>query len=148
MIDEDFLYKLDAICRTPYPDGIAIEKGDVSVERTPTRIFFDRSDSEQDLMLNADQGLTTTIFNVEVASLAVDSAIPSGDAVVQPLTKTLKDVLNGFRGAFGSNFADTSYHSVSLGMFVSDHADDYQPRGVDADDGYFVAAFQVKIVHL
>ena len=148
MIDEDFLYKLQAISQTVYPDGVAIEKGDISTERMPTRIYFDRSDSEQDLMLNGDQGLTTTVFNVEVASLTIDTTTPNGDAIVQPLTKTLKDVLNGFRGAFGSNAADTNYHSVSLGMFVSDHADDYQPRGVDADDGYFVAAFQVKIVHL
>ncbi len=148
MIDEDFLYKVQTITQTYTPTGIAVEKGDISSERTPTRIFFNRSDSEQDLMLNGDQALTTTVFNVEVASLAADSTAASGDDVVQPLTKTLKDALNGFRGAFGSNFADNDYHSVSLGMFVSDHSDDYEPRGVDADDGYCVAAFQVKIVHL
>ena len=139
MIDEDFLYMLQNSI-TGVPSGTAVEKGVVSEEMPSTRIYFQRSDSEQDLMLNGNQALTTTVFDVEVAAL--------DDNAVQPLAKSLKDVLNGYMGAFGSNYADTANHSVALGMFVSDHSDDYQPRVVDADDGYHVAAFQTKIIHL
>jgi hypothetical protein len=31
-------------------------------------------------------------------------------------------------------------------MFVSDHTDEYEPRLLDADEGYTIATFQVEVI--
>lgn len=130
MIDEDFRTKLTQLL----PAGTPIEKGLVSEEALPTRVYYQVATSNQDTDLDGTQGLSETAFDVECAAL-------SDDATAQTLAAAVKSALNGFHGKFGAS-------SVALGMFVSDHADDYQPRGVDADDGYHVAAFQVTVNHL
>ena len=130
LIDEDFRTALVSLL----PAGTTIEKGTISDERPTTRVYYQRSQANQDTHLNGDQGLTTTVFDVEVAALA-------DDATAQSLAGTIKAALNGSRGVMGAS-------SSALGVFVADHADDYQPRGVDADDGYCVAAFQVSVIHL
>jgi hypothetical protein len=47
--------------------------------------------------------------------------------------------LNGYRGTVGN--------TAMLGIFVADHADDYVPQLLDADEGFEVASFQAKVIH-
>jgi hypothetical protein len=49
--------------------------------------------------------------------------------------------LNGLRGALGNSGI------FCHGAFVEDHTDDYVPKMLDADEGYFTAAFQVHMIH-
>ncbi len=126
MIDEDFRTLLAA----NVPNGTVIEKGTISAEQIPTRVYYQRSAATTDLFLNKSLGITETVFDVEIAAR-------DDDATVQTLADAVKTALNGYQGTTGSTGV--------LATFVADHADDYQPRGVDADDGYDVAAFQVTV---
>lgn len=130
MIDEDFRTLMISIV----PNGTVVEKSQVSMEQISTRVYFNRSASTQDLHLNANQGLTETTFDIEVAAL-------NDDATAQNMAATIKSSLNGYRSAFGNS-------SVALGIFVEDHNDDYQSLLLNCDDGYFVAAMQAKVIHL
>lgn len=126
MIDEDFLTLLTSIL----PTNTQIEKGKISMERIPQRVYFQQSLGNSDIWLDhTTDGITETTFDVEVAAL-------SDDSTAQSLMNTIKN-LDGYMGAFGS--------SASLGMFVVDHSDDYQPLLHDQDEGYFIAAAQVVI---
>jgi hypothetical protein len=116
------------------PSVTAIEKGVVSSGQPPTRVYFQRQTENQDLFQNGSACNKTTVFDVEVAAL-------NDDATTQSMADTLKNALNGFQGAFGS-----ANNSWALGMFVSDHTDEYEPRLLDADEGYTIATFQVEVI--
>ena len=133
MIDEDFRTALVGLL----PSGTPIEKGVIGDEQTPTRVYYQRSSGNQDVYLDGAPGLTTTVFDVEAAALA-------DDTTVQSLMATIKTM----HGYPANGVALTHGTSSILGIFVADHADDYQPRGVDADDGYVVAAVQISVTHL
>ncbi len=208
MIDEDFRTLLLATL----PTGVIVEKGKISEEQVPTRVYFQRSNENNDLDLDGVQGLATTIFDVEVAALdddattqtmaeqlnaaavsvtltqlngavntttrtiVVDSTakLPSSglpfivligseklavtavddDGVTMTATRGYKGTtqashadnapvvvqgLNGYRGAIASGYIH--------GAIVSDQSDDYQPKLLDADEGYAVASFQVTVIH-
>lgn len=126
VIDEDFRTLLAANA----PGGTTIEKGTISEEQIPTRVYYQRSAATTDLFLDKSVGITESVFDVEVATL-------NDDATTQSIAAQIKTALNGYQGTTGSTGV--------LATFVADHADDYQPRGVDADDGYTVAAFQVTV---
>jgi len=49
--------------------------------------------------------------------------------------------LNGYRGPLIQTGV------FCHGAFVEDHSDDYVPKLLDADEGYFIASFQLMIVH-
>jgi hypothetical protein len=53
-------------------------------------------------------------------------------------TNVIATGLHGWRGPIGN--------SVILGTFVRDHSDDYSPKMLDSDEGYFVATFQATVV--
>lgn len=128
MIDEDFLTLLASIL----PANTQIEKGKISMERIPQRVYFQQGSGNSDVFLNrTTAGLVETTFDVEVAAL-------SDDSTAQSMMSTIKSSLNGYQGAFGTS-------NVSLGMFVMDHTDDYQPLLHDQDEGYFIASAQVTI---
>jgi hypothetical protein len=112
---------------------IPVEKDKISEEQPTRRVWFGRTNDNSDLFLNASAGLTETVFDVEVATLEDDSE-------TQTLANTLKAGLNGFQGTVGS----TSF----LGVFVQDHSDDYEARLLDDDQGYYVATFQARAIHL
>lgn len=68
-------------------------------------------------------------FDVECCSDDIDEAIDLADLVK---AKHLA------RGSFGAG--------TIQGVFVTDHADDYIPRGVNSDEGMHVAALQLELV--
>lgn len=129
MIDTDFRGKLVALL----PTGTTAEKGFISAGQPTTRVYFQRANENQEVFQSGAAQNKETIFDVEVAVL-------NDDAAVQSLADTLKSALNGFQGAFGNG------NTWALGMFVSDHSDDYQPRLLDADEGYEIATFQVMVI--
>ncbi len=95
MIDEDFRTLLAATL----PTGVVIEKGKISEEQIPIRVYYQRSQENTDLDLDGTGGLATTVFDVEVAALDDDATVQamaeqlSAAAVAQTLT-TLNGAIN------------------------------------------------------
>jgi len=95
-------------------------------------IWFSRGSTEDLDTLDASPGEQPfmTAFNVEAISDDLDEA--------QDIAAALKARLNKYRGAFAD--------STVKGIFVTDHNDDYYPRGLGADEGRHVAALRVEII--
>jgi len=93
------------------------------------RIWFGRASQEEEVDLSGTGGLVESSWNIEAISDDVDEALEIADAV--------KADLNGHRGTFGSG--------TVKGCFVEDHDDDYQPKGVGSEDGFYVAAISARI---
>jgi acylphosphatase len=126
VIDESFAKHLRTLTTVP------VEKGFVSDDKEPPWVYFQRALSNTETDLKGEVStLTDTTFDVEV--------VGEDDDAVQTLAAALKAALNGYRG--------TMQGAVVLGAFVADHTDDYRPKSVDSDDGYFLAAFQVEMTH-
>ena len=148
MIDEDLLVFLKTLLPAGPTDlggvdlsATPIEKGKISQSQPATRIYYQRAEANRDIDLSGAGMLYETSFDVECAAL-------NDDGTCQVLAQALKEGpraatkgLNGYRGAIGSggNFCH--------GAFVADHSDDYEPKLLNADEGYSVAAFRVLIIH-
>jgi hypothetical protein len=140
MIEEDLRTYLATLLPTVPVDLSAtpIEKGRVSQSQPSPRVHFQRAESNRDVDLSGSGMLYETAFDVEVGAV-------NDDPTCQTIAEALKEGqtgaggLNGYRGAMGGNFCH--------GAFVSDHADDYEPKLLDADDGWNIAAFRVLVIH-
>ena len=95
-------------------------------------VWFGRASTDDLDTLDASPGEASfvTAFNVEAISDDLDEAQSIGDA--------LKARLNKYRGTFAD--------STVKGIFVTDHNDDYYPRGLGEDGGRHVAALRVEII--
>jgi hypothetical protein len=139
-VDEDLrLYLLTLV---PDP-GVVVEKGKIAATQPRRRVYMQRGSTNRDVTVAGAGLLYETYFDIEVASL-------EDDADAQAICQHLKEGpgpdplsplpgLNGFRGTWGGHYIH--------GAFVSDHEDDYQPRLLDADEGYFIAAFRLLVIH-
>lgn len=136
MVDED----LRTYLATLLPTGrtIPVEKGKVSMTQPPLRVYFDRADANRDVDQGGQGGLYETWFDIEVAALD-DEASPV--TIAQGIKDGVGAVLglNGFRGTMANTFVH--------GAFAFDQNDDYQPRVLDADEGYYVSAFRLQVIH-
>lgn len=131
MIDEDFRTKL-----LSYTAGAPVEKGKVSEDQPQAlRVEFERGESNTDTYTSGGAGLTETLFDVEVQGT---SPGPVQALVALVKSDALSGGLNGFSGAMGA--------STVLGCWVMDHDDDYQPKLLDADEGFYVATFRVQVI--
>lgn len=95
-------------------------------------VWFGRAGTEDLDLLDSAPGEAPfiTSFNVEAISDALDES--------QSIADLLKARLNKYRGTFAD--------STVKGIFVTDHNDDYYPRGLGADEGRHVAALRVEVI--
>lgn len=126
MIDENF-YSLLATLASPY----AVEEAKVSEFQGQTRVWFQRSGEKTERHLDGSAGLTTTEFDVEVHSTDISTS--------QDLADALKAGLDAYYGTMGAQAVD--------GIFVEDHDDNYVPKGLMGDAGFFVPALKVTVMH-
>jgi len=93
------------------------------------RIWFRRAREETLKHMDTTSGPTESEWDVEV--------IGTDDDTVLDLAEVVRTTLDGYRGAFGSRTVQ--------GVFVSDHDDEYIPRGVADEEGFTVAALRLRI---
>jgi hypothetical protein len=124
MIDISFAQYLGTLTALP------IQQGKIDETQPTARVWFQQQSSNTSVLNNGTPYLDDTIFDVEVASLDIDQA--------QREANTIRTALNGYRGLM-------IFQPVQ-GVFVSDAADDYIPRNLNADEGFQVCAFQVRII--
>lgn len=97
----------------------------------PQRIVLKRGSHKKDLDLSGNALLETTKINCECISENIEAAMILADDV--------KNLLHGVQGTMGA-------HCVAS-IFVTDHNDDYEPYSLSEDEGNFVAALEIEIVH-
>lgn len=132
-VDVDLRTKLVSIINDA---SVPVEQGKITDTRGKPRVWLRRAGGATDIFLGGQKGLTETRFDVEV----------HGDDIgaVQGLADSIRahhgdGGLNGFAGTLGT--------SEVLGVFVEDHADDYEPKGfAENDAGTHVAALDVNII--
>jgi len=93
------------------------------------RIWFSRSIQNSELDLSGTAGLEQSIWDIEVQDDEINTA--------QNIAAVTKKYLHGRRGMFGTG--------TVLGIFISDHDDQYIPRSVSSEDGIYVAAMSAEI---
>lgn len=99
---------------------------------TTPRIFYQRSGTTQDLLLNVKSPIITTNFDLEVIS---DSIQESAD-----IAEMIKDEILGYSGDMGTT-------QVLLAEY-EDHDDNYIPQGLgDGDEGKHIATLRLSIIH-
>jgi hypothetical protein len=94
-------------------------------------IWYGRATTQNEDALDDSAGTKpfSQIFDIESISDDIDEALSIADMLK---AKHLA------RGTFGGGKVQ--------GVFVSDHADDYIPRGSNSDDGLHVAALQLEFM--
>ncbi len=108
-----------------------VQQNYASIDKVEPRVWYQRTSGNIDLLLNGvGVSENETVYAIEVAGLDPD--------VTAGIAANLATAMNGFRGVMGL--------SVILGCFVEDAADDYQPRGLNIDDGYHVFAFSLRVL--
>lgn len=126
MIDIALLNKIKTLTLLP------VEQGKIDFDKPGSRVWFQRSSSNTDLFCNGKPSMFDDVFMVEVITEDIDATQLQADKI--------KAGLNGFRGVLFGEFR------YILGMFVSDAADEYEPKNLSADEGFFVQAFEVRIL--
>ena len=130
-VDSDFRSLL--IMRVP--SDVPVQQNYLSSDQTQPRVYFGRAGAEGELLLSgATLWSNETTYTVEVAGLDPDAA----GAIAEVLSRPAPAGIDGFRGPMGT--------TIFLGCFVGAASDDYEPRGVDLDDGYHVFAFEVRVM--
>jgi HK97 gp10 family phage protein len=110
-----------------------IRQDTIGEDAGPLRVWFQRSSHEEELDLDGTPGgLHETSFNLEVSGLDIDVVQQTGDVIAH--------ALHGYMGLMSSERV--------LGAIVESVSDDYIPRSADADEGYHIAAYSVRIIHL
>jgi hypothetical protein len=114
--------------------NVPVEQNNISEMKTSTpQVYFARRPSQQELFLDGTPIMYDTNFDVEIYGEDIDA--------VESLADTLKPVLNGFRGNMGA--------TTVLGMFVSDHAEEYTSKAeMSSSEGLHVATFALNILHV
>jgi uncharacterized protein YheU (UPF0270 family) len=95
-------------------------------------VFRTGTDGDTDRTLDQAVGIKPfrQFYDIEIVSDDVDEAVDIADRV--------KVIADGFNGTFGA--------TTCQGIFVEDHDDSYQPRGVDEDEAVYIQALRVEIL--
>ncbi len=107
-----------------------VQQNYMSTDQAQPRVWYQRKQGDTHVLLSGSPYQSEVLFEVEVDGLDPD--------VAAGIATTIQDRMNGFFGIMGQTRV--------LGAFVEDAADDYQPRGINTDDGYHVFAFGVRII--
>jgi hypothetical protein len=134
-LDTELQTKLTALAVAAI-SGTPVQQNYASTDKIEPRVWYQRRNGNTELLLSGagDAGIET-VYEVEIDALDPDQG---GTLLLALVADASAGGLNGFRGNWGS--------SVVLGSFVEDVADDFQPRGLDLDDGYHVFAFQLRVM--
>lgn len=125
-LDVDLQAKLTSLA-----GSAPVQQNYSSVDKTEPRVWYQRRTGNTDLLLSgAGATITEAVYEIEVNALDPDAGAALSD--------TITTAMNGFRGTMGGSHV--------LGVFVEDAADDYQPRGLDLDDGYHVFAANLRVI--
>ncbi len=134
-LDVDFAAKLNLILAGAGYAAVPVQQNYVSGDKTQPRVWYQRQAGNRNVFLDGTSADMETSYAVEVNGLDPDVA----DAIADTITAgAAAGGLNGFRGQM--------LGTIVLGAFVEDASDDYQPRGLQGDDGYHVFAFTVRIL--
>ena len=97
------------------------------------RIWYTRAGSLEEVDCAGIGGLIDSSWDMECHAEDLD--------VAQNTAQAIKDLLNGTFGTFGTD--------TVAGIFVTDHDDDYLPKGIGEDDDahIHIAAISVQIMH-
>jgi hypothetical protein len=106
-----------------------IQYSTISEESPTTRIFYQRAANARMISLSGTVLIEETDFDIECMSADID--------IAQEMADVIKDSLHGFQGSVDGTFI----HSIE----VEDHADDYNQRGQNADEGLHSANLSVKV---
>ena len=106
-----------------------VEQNKIRQEAPSPRIWYQRDTEEEQVDLTGAGGLVESTWDIEVHSTDDDARFDIADA--------LKARMNGYFGTFGSRKVQ--------GVFIKDHEDDYIPRGVGSEEGFYVAALSATI---
>lgn len=111
--------------------GVATQENKTDEDHSQPNVVWIRNDAQQDVWLNGTAGLNESNYTVTVYGLDIDATASIAD--------TMKASLNGFSGIMGS--------TQVLGCFVSQAADDYIPKELDADEGLHQFSFNIQILN-
>ena len=106
-----------------------VEQNTIRQEAPTPRIWYQRDSEREETDLSGEGGLVESQWNIEVHSTSDDARFDIADA--------LKTRMNGYYGPFGSRTVQ--------GVFIEDHDDDYIPRGIGSEEGFYVAALSARI---
>jgi len=110
-------------------DPGAVQQG-VEMENPPLpRIWYQRTNEEDDRDLEGGPGLVTSEWTIEVISDDLDEA--------QEIALAARRYLDCYRGALGTQTVE--------GIFAGSQTDDYVPGGVAAESGLCVSALALQI---
>lgn len=111
--------------------GARVHQNKVPQASAAPYVWYGRATTANEDALDDPAGTTpfSQIFDIESISDDIDEALDLAD---------LLKAKHLARGTIGSGTVQ--------GVFVTDHADDYIPRGVDSDDGRHVAALQFEFM--
>jgi hypothetical protein len=123
-LDAGFQTKLASLTDAPVQQNYA------SIDQVQPRVWYQRESGQTELFLDASAGMAETVYTVEVHGTDPDAAGAIADLI--------QVRLHGFTGFMGT--------TRILGSFVEDAADEYEPRGLNVDDGYHVFAFKVRVL--
>ncbi len=116
-------------------NDVPVEQGKISEEtEADPRVFYGRVSEQAEVFVGGQGGLGEAHFTVEIFGTDV--------AEVQDMAGRIRALagdngLNGKHGYFGLDEV--------LGVYVTDQDDDYEYRGMDADEGWHAAALDVQI---
>lgn len=120
-----------------FTDAGAVVTNDGAVEQNTIRedpplpwIWFGRESENEDLDFAGNGLIGESLWDVECYSDDIDE--------VHDVVAAVKTRLHGHRGSFGAG----SVH----GIFVTDHDDEYVPKGNASEEGIFVAALRARIL--
>lgn len=140
VIDQAFRQQVLNVIAAQVPQfaNAPVEKGRVDADQVPTtRIQYQRATEDQETFLDgATPGLGDVTFDVEIQALNDDDT----QLIVAALKAIQPTGLNGFRGLIGGSTI------WAHGIFIGDHGDEYQPRLLNADEGYSVSTFQAQVL--
>lgn len=134
-IDADLRTKLLAVLSAAGYDSVPVQQNYASADQGQPRVWYQRrSDSPDTFLSSAEQTVREVTWSVEVDALDPDA----GGAVADLIQSSHPAGMHGFSGRMGS--------TQVLGCWAEDAGDEYQPRGLDLDDGYHVSAFNLKMI--
>jgi hypothetical protein len=103
MIDEDFR----TLLLTLMPAATPIEKGNISMEQLPTRVYYELSGGNREVLQGGALGMQETVFDIEVAAIDEDNTQDLMDRIKNGVVRTTLD------GAVNSSVASITLDDAS-----------------------------------
>jgi hypothetical protein len=109
-----------------------IQYGKIDQTAGTTRVWYQRRSED-----NAKNSSGVTLLEQTYIDLEVMSK--DGELALE-IAAEIKSILHGHKGLIGDTFR-------ALEVWVLDAADDYEPRGQNDDEGLYVVALDIHVIH-